>query len=74
MHDKDHVIGVYKAHNARVRETIPPERLLVYHVADGWGPLCDFLGVPAPEGPTPKVNSRDDFATRVAAGGGPPRH
>jgi len=75
MHDKDHVIGVYKAHNARVRETIPPERLLVYHVADGWGPLCAFLGVPEPEGATPKVNSREEFAARVASGGpgGPPR-
>ena len=76
MHDKDHVIGVYNAHNARVRETIPPERLLVYHVSDGWGPLCDFLGVPAPEGGTPKVNSREEFAAMVAGGGpgGPPGH
>jgi hypothetical protein len=68
MHDKDHVIAVYKAHNARVRETIPPERLLVYEVAQGWAPLCEFLGVPAPDGPMPKVNSREEFAARVAAG------
>ena len=73
MHDKDHVIGVYEAHNAKVRETIPAERLLVYHVADGWGPLCDFLGVPAPDGATPKVNSREEFAAMVARGG-PPGH
>ena len=76
MHDKDHLISVYKAHNAKVRETIPPERLLVYHVSDGWGPLCDFLGVPEPEGGTPRVNSRDEFAAMVAGGGpgGPPGH
>jgi hypothetical protein len=66
LNDKDHVIGVYKAHNARVRETIPAERLLVYHVSDGWGPLCDFLAVPVPEGETPKVNSREEFGARVA--------
>jgi hypothetical protein len=65
MGDKDHLISVYKAHNARVRETIAPERLLIYHVADGWGPLCDFLGVSAPEGATPKVNSRDEFEAHV---------
>ena len=74
MHDKDHLISVYETHNAKVREAIPPERLLVYHVADGWAPLCDFLGVAAPEGPTPSVNSREEFAAMVARGGGPPGH
>ena len=66
MHDRDHVIAVYKAHNAKVRQTIPPERLLVYHVSDGWQPLCDFLGVPVPEGATPKVNSREEFGAHIA--------
>jgi hypothetical protein len=65
MHDKDHLISVYRAHNAEVRATIPAERLLVYHVADGWGPLCDFLGVAVPEGPTPKVNSREEFGAHI---------
>ena len=76
MHDRDHVISVYLAHNARVRETIAPERLLVYEVAQGWGPLCDFLRLPVPDGPMPKVNSREAFAARAARGGpnGPPRH
>ena len=66
MHDKDHVIGIYKRHNAEVRKAIPPERLLIYHVSDGWGPLCDFLGVAVPEGETPKVNSREEFGAHVA--------
>lgn len=73
MHDKDHLISVYKAHNAKVRETIAPDRLLIYHVADGWGPLCDFLGVAVPDGATPKVNSREEFAAVMAASG-PPGH
>ena len=67
MHDKDHLISVYKTHNAQVRAVIPRERLLIYHVADGWGPLCGFLGVPVPDGPTPKVNSREEFGAHVAA-------
>ena len=66
MHDKDHVISVFKAHNARVREVIPPERLLVYEVAQGWAPLCGFLGVPVPEGPMPKVNSTEEFQVNLA--------
>lgn len=66
MHDKDHVISVYKAHNARVREVIPPERLLVYEVSQGWAPLCGFLGVAVPDGPMPKVNSTEEFQARLA--------
>jgi len=67
MHDKDHLISVYNAHNAEVRTVIPADRLLVYHVADGWAPLCDFLGVPVPEGETPNVNSREEFGSHIAA-------
>jgi hypothetical protein len=67
IHDKDHVIGIYQAHNARVREVIPPERLLVYQVTDGWGPLCEFLGAPVPDTPLPKVNTREEMAERWAA-------
>lgn len=66
MHDKDKLISVYQAHNARVREVIPSERLLVYEVAQGWAPLCDFLGVAVPEGPMPKVNSTEEFQSRHA--------
>ena len=63
--DHDRLIEVFNAHNARVREVIAPERLLVYEVAQGWGPLCAFLGAPVPDGPMPKVNSSDDFWTRM---------
>jgi len=66
MHDKDRLISVYRAHNAEVRAVIPPDRLLVYHVADGWAPLCDFLGVQVPDGETPKVNSREEFGAHIA--------
>lgn len=74
MHDRDHCISVFNAHNRQVREVIAPERLLVYEVAQGWAPLCDFLGVPVPAEPMPKVNSTQEFQARVAAGAGPPRN
>ncbi len=64
IHDHDHVVDVFRRHNARAREVIPPERLLVYEVADGWQPLCDFLGVPVPDGPMPKVNTTQEFQAR----------
>jgi hypothetical protein len=61
LHDRAHCIAVFEAHNRMVRETIPPERLLVYELAQGWEPLCGFLGVAAPQDPMPKVNSRENF-------------
>jgi hypothetical protein len=66
IHDKERVISVFNAHNRRVRETIAPERLLIYEVAQGWEPLCAFLGVPVPDGPMPKVNTTEDFRARIA--------
>ena len=66
MDDHDKLISVFKAHNVRVREVIAPERLLVYEVAQGWEPLCRFLGVPVPTGPMPKVNSTEEFQARLA--------
>jgi len=61
MHDKDHVIEVYNRHNATVQQVIPPERLLVYNLTEGWAPLCAFLGVAEPDTPMPKVNTSEDF-------------
>lgn len=62
--DKDHAIRVFDAHNAEVRRTVPPKRLLVYDVGDGWESLCAFLGVPVPQAPYPNVNTTQDFAAR----------
>lgn len=39
----------YVRWNQQVVQTVPPERLLIYNVKDGWEPLCTFLGVPVPE-------------------------
>jgi hypothetical protein len=40
---------------------LPPERLLVFDVTEGWEPLCAFLGVPVPDAPFPHVNSAEEF-------------
>jgi len=59
--DKTCAIEVYRRNNAAVRATVPPERLLVFNVADGWAPLCRFLEAPVPETPFPRSNPRDEF-------------
>jgi hypothetical protein len=62
---RDNVIAAFERHNAVVRAAIPPERLLVFEAAQGWTPLCAFLGVPVPETPFPKVNSREEFMSQA---------
>ncbi|KAK0391712.1 hypothetical protein NLU13_1211 [Sarocladium strictum] len=48
---------VWERHRRRIREMVPPERLLEYKLGDGWRPLCAFLGRPVPEGVDfPRVN------------------
>ncbi len=63
--DREFAIGVYEAHNEDVRRKVAADRLLVYDVRDGWGPLCDFLGVPVPDGPMPHLNDADSFRAMV---------
>ena len=66
MHDEAHCIEVFNRHNETVQQVIPKERLLVYDVAEGWAPLCAFLGVPAPDTPMPKANSTEEFQREMA--------
>jgi len=67
MHDKAHVLDVLRRHEAEVKATIPPARLLVFDAAEGWDPLCKFLGKPRPDEPYPRVNTSEDFLARNAA-------
>ena len=59
--DREAALAAYHLRAKEVRATIPPERLLVFDVADGWDPLCAFLDVPVPEGPFPHHNVESDF-------------
>jgi len=54
--DKHHAIEVFNRHNEEVRRRVPKERLLIYEVKEGWGPLCEFLGVEEPDKPFPRLN------------------
>ncbi len=56
--DRDHAIAVFNEHIAEVKRTVPKERLLIFSVREGWGPLCDFLELPIPEGNFPHINDR----------------
>ena len=65
--DKAHAIGVFERHNEEVKRTIPPEKLLVYEVREGWGPLCEFLGVEVPDEPFPRLNDTAQMRRGIRA-------
>ncbi|RDW64466.1 sulfotransferase family protein [Aspergillus mulundensis] len=50
---------VYRQHFDTIRGRVEEERLLVWTVGDGWGPLCEFLGKPIPDEPFPAGNTLD---------------
>jgi len=62
--DRDFMVDYFRKWEASVIAECPPERLLVHRAGDGWEPLCDFLGVPVPQAPYPRVNSSDDMLGR----------
>jgi hypothetical protein len=58
--DREHCLRVFNQHNEAVQRIVPPERLLVFRVTEGWAPLCRFLGCAIPEGiPFPHLNEGD---------------
>lgn len=61
IEDRETALSAYRQHTEAVRAGIAPDRLLVFDVAEGWEPLCRFLGVAAPDRPFPHHNLRADF-------------
>jgi hypothetical protein len=64
--NKDAALAAYRRRTEEVRAAIAPERLLVYDVAEGWEPLCAFLGVPVPEADFPRTNAPAEFWSHFA--------
>jgi hypothetical protein len=64
--NREHALHVFAEHNREVQETVPAQSLLVFDVKQGWQPLCEFLGIPVPDGePFPHVNDTEEFQKRV---------
>ncbi len=65
--EKDYAIAIFQRHIEEVKRHVPPEKLLVYDVKEGWPPLCTFLGVEVPaEKPFPHLNDRESFLSRTS--------
>jgi len=59
--DREGSIKSFKAWIERVKATVPPEKLLIFDVKEGWEPLCKFLNVPVPDEPFPNVNDKEEI-------------
>jgi hypothetical protein len=66
--DREAALARFNEHNDAVQREVPAERLLVYEVAQGWPPLCAFLGTPVPSCPFPRTNARAEFRRRAGLG------
>lgn len=59
--EQAYAMQVFHDHIETVRQTIAPQRLLIYQAGDGWEPLCRFLDVAVPDEAYPHVNSTQEF-------------
>lgn len=62
------LIEVMERWNESVIREVPAERLLVWNPAEGFEPLCDFLEVPVPEDPLPRLNDTQSFREGIIGG------
>jgi hypothetical protein len=51
---KEILIKAFEEHNAQCQAMVPPDKLLVFNVNEGWQPLCKFLNCPVPVAVAPQ--------------------
>ena len=62
--NRDRAIKIFQQRTEEVKQVVPADRLLIFNVKEGWGPLCHFLDVPVPDTPFPHVNDRQKMLKR----------
>ena len=61
MDDRAHCTEIFRRHQQDVIAAVPEEKLLVFDVREGWDPICNFLGVPAPDDDFPRTNTKEEL-------------
>ena len=62
--NKESALKFFNDWNQSVIDYVPANRLLVYDVKQGWGPLCAFLNVSVPANSFPHSNTTAEFLGR----------
>ncbi|KAH7154671.1 P-loop containing nucleoside triphosphate hydrolase protein [Fusarium sp. MPI-SDFR-AT-0072] len=57
---------VYERHYRQLREVVPPEKLLVYRMGEGWEPICGFLDKPVPDVEFPWINEAAALKAKIS--------
>ena len=65
INDREVLAEGFRRHVDLVKQTIPAERLLVFDVSEGWGPLCQFLGTQLQIWDFPFANTGKRFRKNV---------
>jgi hypothetical protein len=52
----------YEEHHRKIRELVPSNQLLEFSLADGWEPLCGFLGRDIPKQEFPHANDKQTIS------------
>jgi hypothetical protein len=55
----------FRAHNNQVRRASSGRKFLEYCPGDGWGPLCEFLGVEVPSIDYPRSDAWLEYKVMV---------
>ena len=59
--DKEWVREMYYERIEEIKDYVPPERLTVWELGDGWGPICEMLGVDEPDEPFPHLHDTNEY-------------
>ena len=59
--DAQAALQAFENHKVIVETIVPPERLLTYSFAQGWEPLCEFVGKEVPDSDVPHLNKDSMF-------------
>ena len=63
--DRESSVAAFHRHNDAVKRIVPPDRLLVFQIQEGWEALCAFLGCEVPDTEFPHLNERATVGRRV---------
>jgi len=66
MENKQAAIARYEEHINEVKAAVPPDKLLIFSVDQGWEPLCTFVGKDVPDKPFPNVNDRKEIQETIS--------
>lgn len=66
--DEANLAAAMERWNDDVRRGVPADRLLEWDPAEGWEPLCSFLGVETPADPLPRINDTVGFKEGIIGG------